>query len=119
MDYTHKTDQDFEDNATINPNFKYYDIHNFHKMSNKINKKRDSYIGTTGSSGKGGYGIYINEDVNAIPRNDLNTKIYIDGHELESCWVEIITNNKPNTIVGTVYRHPSKKDISTECLNII
>ena len=39
----------------------------------------------------------------------------IDGHELECCWIEIINSKKCNTIIGTVYRHPTKKDkLTTE-----
>ena len=37
--HTHKIDQDFEDNAAIKPNFKYYEIHDFHKMTQQINNK--------------------------------------------------------------------------------
>ena len=39
-EYTHTNDQNFENNATIKPNFKYYDIHDFHKMKDKINKPK-------------------------------------------------------------------------------
>ena len=67
------------------------------------------YFGVTGSSIKGGCGMYVNENLNFIPRKDLESKMNIDGHELGCCWIEIINSKKCNTIIGTVYRHPSKK----------
>ena len=41
---------------------------------------------------------------------------------VESCWTEIITsNNKPNIIIGCIYRHPLTKvtDFTQELKNII
>ena len=41
---------------------------------------------------------------------------------VESCWTEIITsNNKPNVVIGCIYRHPSANvpDFTQELKNII
>ena len=56
------------------------------------------YYGTTGSSSKGGCGVYINESLNVTSRKDLG------------CWVELTTNKTCNTLVGVFYRHPSEQD---------
>ena len=70
------------------------------------------YYGTTGSSRKGGCGFYIKNDLMPIPRNDLEFKISITGEETESCWFELMNNEKKekNIIIGVVYRHPSIND---------
>ena len=66
------------------------------------------YKGTTGSSLKGGCGLYIKEDLKPLARPDLNVKIKNDAVELETYWMEIILDNQPNRLIGVVYRHPKK-----------
>ena len=61
-------------------------------------------IGTPSEATKGGVLIYVSKDLNFKPRNDLN--IY-SSKEVESSFVEIINKKKANSIIGTIYRHPS------------
>ena len=76
------------------------------------------YSGTTGSSLKGGCGLYINEDLKPLPRKDLNIRIKEDDFELETCWYEIIFEKQPNRLIGVIYRHPSNNDLkSVEIIN--
>jgi hypothetical protein len=69
----------------------------------------NKYKGTTGSSLKGGCGLYINADLKPLARPDLNVKIKNDDMEIETYWAEIIIDKQPNRLIGVVYRHPSKK----------
>ena len=66
------------------------------------------YIGNKGSATKGGCGLYVNDSLNFKPRKDLNVRSYDTTHELETCWIEVINNKEPNTIIGIVYRQPTK-----------
>ena len=170
--HTHKTDQDFEGNAAIKPNFKFYEIHDFHKMTQQINyktlnvfhsnicslnvntenldillhdldykfdvisltetwnpeSKKENflpklidgyrpYFGITGSSIIGGCGMYVNENLNFIPRKDLDTKINIDGHELECYWIEIINSKICNTIIFFMHFCPGTITTHAESIN--
>ena len=146
------------------PNYKYYDIHEFHKLiQNKISKSTTSiihtnigslqanidkleillndlefkydvislaetwnqdhkkqsfdpkaldgyksYLGITGTTTNGGCGFYINEELNYIERKDLNFKFKVSDEECESIWIELINLKKPNTLIGAIYRHPTK-----------
>ena len=76
-------------------------------MNPKLIEGYFCYYGNKGSSGKGGCGFYINDSVNQTPRKDLDGR-----HESESCWLEIITGKKCNLIIGVIYRHPSKQDLT-------
>ena len=48
------------------------------------------YKGTTGTTLKGGCGLYISDDLKPLARPDLNIKIKNNDVELESYWTEII-----------------------------
>ena len=150
---------DFE--TTIMPTFKYFDIHDFHKLklheieqlscihtnidginnniedlenllstlnhefdiialtethnpeeknhlftAPKLNGYRN-FISTTGTTSKSGSGLYVREHLNPIPRTDLDFKHYDKTEEFESIWIEIVTENGPNIIVSSMYRHPT------------
>ena len=58
---------------------------------------------------KGGTILYISNELNYKPREDL--EIY-ESKELESSFVEIINKKSCNDIVGVLYRHP-KMDPNT------
>ena len=157
-------DLQFESFYSLEPDFKYYDTHEFHQLKDKLinpfsalhsnicslqqngealsdliadlefkfdvvavtetwnpeEKKHkfiapilegySPFIGLTGSSLKGGCGVYINSDLSYNPRKDLNFKIKTDDCEFEASWVEIIFDKQPNRLVGVVYRHPKKRD---------
>ena len=76
------------------------------------------YKGTTGSSLKGGCGLYVSTDLQPRARPDLNIKIKTDDVEIETYWTEIIIDKQPNRLVGVVYRHPRNNDNkSIEILN--
>ena len=53
---------------------------------------------------KGGVLLYVLDELNCKPRNDLN--IY-HAKQVASIFVEIINKNKANDINGVIYRHPS------------
>ena len=61
-------------------------------------------VGTNTEASKGGVLLYIKNSLNFKPREDL--KMY-SSKKLESVFVEIINPETTNTIVGSVYRHPS------------
>jgi len=52
---------------------------------------------------RGGTRIYVSEEFSYLPRNDL--QLYKKG-ELESTFVEIISQKGPNSVIGCLYRHP-------------
>ena len=70
----------------------------------------NNYEGETGSSLKGGCGVYIKTGINYKCRPDLDTKIKNGNSETEMKWIEIIDDKKTNKIIGIIYRHPNKKD---------
>ena len=164
----------FDSFYALEPNFRYYDTHEFHVLKDKLtnpfsvfhtnisslqhngdnlldliadlefkfdvvavtetwnpeDKKHkfippvidgySPYLGTTGSSLKGGCGMYINSDLSFNPRKDLNTKIKTEECELETSWVELIMDKQPNRLIGVVYRHPRRNDTqSTDNLQTI
>ena len=76
------------------------------------------YKGTTGSTLKGGCGLYISDELKPLARPDLNIKIKDDDVELETYWTEIIIEKQPNRLVGVVYRHPTKQN-NEKCTEIL
>ncbi len=67
------------------------------------------YTGTTGSSQNGGCGFYVKDSISSTPRTDLEFKIEDIDAQCECCWLELISDKGPNTIIGVIYRHPSNK----------
>ena len=63
------------------------------------------FIHTDSKTKAGGSGIYINESLKRITRNDLEINMH---GECEATFVEIqVTNvNQKNLIIGSIYRHP-------------
>ena len=61
-------------------------------------------VGTNSEACKGGVLLYIRDNLNFKPRDDLNM---YSPKRLESVFVEIINPHSTNTIIGSVYRHPS------------
>ena len=61
------------------------------------------YLGITGSSLKGGCGLYVSDLLSPIPRTDLQFKIVDKNSQSESYWIELNTESGPNTIIGVVY----------------
>ena len=51
---------------------------------------------------KGGVLLYSSNNLNIIPRNDL--QIY-SPKEIESAFVEVVNHNKKNDLIGVIYRH--------------
>ena len=84
-----------------------------HKFTPPIMEGYSAYVGTTGSSLKGGCGVYINSDLSFNPRKDLNIKIKTDLCEFETSWVEVIFDRQPNRLIGVAYRHPKSNDSQT------
>ena len=68
------------------------------------------YTGITGSSQKGGCGLYIKDSLSPTPRTDLEFKIEDYDNQSECHWMEIISDTGPNIIVGVIYRHPAYKN---------
>ena len=97
---------------TWNPDFKE------HCFQAPILNGYKSYKGTTGSTLKGGCGLYISDDLKPLTRPDLNVKIKNEDIEIETYWTEIIIEKQPNRLVGVVYRHPIKQN-DEKCIEII
>ena len=60
-------------------------------------------VGMPTEAEKGGVLIYAQENINFIPREDLNIQ---KSKELESYFIEAINTNGKNIIIGVIYRHP-------------
>ena len=83
-----------------------------HLFSAKHLDNYHAYIGSTGSTNKSGAGLYIHKQHNPIPRPDLDFKYYEkENEECESVWIEIISENNPNIIISSIYRHPSQSNV--------
>ena len=54
-------------------------------------------------SDKGGALLYISKEINHKTRNDLN--IYKEK-QLESIFIEVLSESNKNTVVGCIYKHP-------------
>ena len=59
---------------------------------------------------KSGCGFYIAENVPYEPRNDLDSQYHDEFSEFQAKWIEIINRKGKNTVVGVIYRHPTKSD---------
>ena len=68
---------------------------------------------TFATRSKGGTRLYVSEDLNYIPRKDLQIS---KKNLLESTCIEILNKENPNTIVVCIYRHP---DMNLTEFNII
>ena len=65
-----------------------------------------SPISTPTESTKGGVLLYAKLGINVIPRDDISNTFY-RPKELESVFVEIVNPSQSNSILGSLYRHPS------------
>ena len=75
----------------------------------KIDISIDGYqspIGTPTESTKGGVLLYVKTGLNVVPREDITNSLY-KSKEVESIFIEIIDPCQSNSILGTMYRHPS------------
>ena len=70
----------------------------------------EPYLGLTGSSLKGGCGIYIKKYISYRLREDLNIKCKDTRNEFECLWIEVINKKTDNIIIGLNYRHPRYTD---------
>ena len=68
-----------------------------------INLKKYNIEKTPTELEKGGALLYISCDINYKVHKDLN--IY-GAKELESIFIETITKNRKNCIIGCIYKHP-------------
>ena len=64
-----------------------------------------SHISTPIDSSAGGVTLYISNTLAFKPRTDLSSSLY-SSKLFESVFVEIVNPNKPNLLVGVIYRHP-------------
>ena len=62
-------------------------------------------VHTPTESSAGGALLYISNHLSYFPRSDLDDVLY-KPKELESVFVEVSFSNKPNYIVGCIYKHP-------------
>ena len=62
-------------------------------------------VHTPTESSAGGALLYISNYLYYFPRSDLDDVLY-KPKELESVFVEVSFSNKPNCIVGCIYKHP-------------
>ena len=63
-------------------------------------------LSTPTESTKGGVLLYAKVGLNVVPRDDISKTLY-KAKEIESFFVEIVNHNESNSILGTMYRHPS------------
>ena len=77
-------------------------------------------ISTPTESSKGGVLLYAKIGLNIIPCTDISQKIY-KSKEVESVFVEVINPHQPNSIIGTIYRHPcmDEKIFTDKYLNFL
>ena len=76
------------------------------ELNNNENTSLDGYHepeDTLATRSKGGTRLYVSEDLNHIPRKDLQIS---KKNLLESTCIEILNKNHTNTIVSCIYRHP-------------
>ena len=66
-------------------------------------------LSTPTEATKGGVLLYARIGLNIVPRTDLSDNIY-KSKEIESLFVEVINPKESNSIVGTLYRHPSMEE---------
>ena len=64
-----------------------------------------SYITPT-EANHGGTLLFVSENFDSVRRSDLEPMMY-SSKLLESTFAEIQLKNKPNIVVGTIYRHHS------------
>ena len=81
------------------------------KFSDKIIPGFTKFNGISGTTTKSGCGFYIAENINTIPREDLDKHFYNKKNEFECKWLELVNSNTPNVIIASIYRHPSKNDL--------
>ena len=67
-----------------------------------------SYLGTTGTSIKCGCGFFVKEGLRFQHRQDLSLSFKDNEIEFRSCWIELVNDLGPNTIIGCYYRHTKK-----------
>ena len=61
-----------------------------------------NFFHTDSETAAGGAALNVSNNLKAIPRADIKFTMPL----VESCWAEIIVNNnKPNIIIGCIYRH--------------
>jgi hypothetical protein len=69
-----------------------------------IDIPRYQFFHTDSETAAGGAGLYVSNNLHALCRPDIKFKMPL----VESCWCEIISGkNKPNIIVGCIYKHPT------------
>ena len=88
------------------------------RSNNNIDIPQYRFFHTDSETVAGGAALYISNNLKIIPRADIKFTMPL----VESCWTEIITsNNKPNVVIGCIYRHPSANvpDFTQELKNII
>ena len=84
---------------------------NEHMFNPIILTEYNDYEGQPGSTRNGGCGLYINKDLDYIPRNGLDSQFHKVNSEFEMKWIEVIEEKNCNKIIGVIYRHPNNKDI--------
>ena len=65
-----------------------------------------SPLGTPTESTKGGVLLYVKTGINVVPRDDIANSLY-KSKGVESRFIEIVDPCHTNSILGTMYRHPS------------
>ena len=63
---------------------------------------------TQGTTTKSGCGFYVKKGLKFKSRRDLHLTYHNDENEFQNCWIEILIEKEPVTIIGVYYRHPTK-----------
>ena len=71
------------------------------------------YYGVKGKTLKGWCSFYIREDIKYKARNYSDISHYNKNNEFQSCYIEILNDQKPKIIIGAHYRHPKKRHDNT------
>ena len=82
---------------------------NYDQPQSKFDISLDGYqdpLSTPTEATKGGVLLYAKIGLNIIPRSDISKTIY-KSKEIESIFIEIDNPNESNSILGTLYRHPT------------
>ena len=66
-------------------------------------------------SSAGGTALYIDKSLNYTSRTDLSSFLYY-SKSLESTFAELHLKNQPNTIIASIYKHPSFSAVSFNLL---
>ena len=91
----------------------------FKQETNKPSAELRNYqpfYATQGTTTKSGCWFYVKKGLKFKSRGDLDLTYHYGEIEFQICWIEILKEKEPNTIIGVYHRHP--KNNSNDIFNI-